>query len=193
MVSNNLGDRRTFRLSREYIARATSSRPKRGKPNSRMTKTIIFFSLLVLALSADRAVACSCMPTRPTCEAYKEAPAIFIALVTEIDPIVKDSKGPRYAHFSIERAFKGVTEKEIKMYQGTASGDCSLKFEQGKRYLIIEESSARVGSMPDMMMRPNSSIQIPAPALSSSSMPRKISTTLKGCRTLIKVIDFQGW
>jgi 5-hydroxyisourate hydrolase-like protein (transthyretin family) len=76
------------------------------------------------------------MPSLPVCEAYKETPAIFIALVTDIDPQVKDAKEPPYAHFSIERAFKGITETKIKMWQGTASGDCSLKFERGKRYLI---------------------------------------------------------
>ena len=104
-----------------------------------MTKRIIFFSLLLLLLSVERANACSCMPRQPPCEAYAKTPAIFIGRVTQIDPRLKDAKEPPYAHFSIERAFKGITEKEIKMYQGTASGDCSLKFEQGQRYLIYAE------------------------------------------------------
>ena len=104
-----------------------------------MRLRIILLSLFLLLLSVDRATACSCMAPLPPCEAYKDTPAIFIALVTGIDPRVKDAKEPPYAHFSIERAFKGITETKIKMYQGTASGDCSLKFELGKRYLIYAD------------------------------------------------------
>jgi 5-hydroxyisourate hydrolase-like protein (transthyretin family) len=104
-----------------------------------MTKRLIFLSLLLFLLSVERVNACSCVPIPPPCEAYKKTHAIFTGLVTEIDPRVKDAQEPPYAHFSIERAFKGITEKEIKMYQGTASGDCSLKFEQGKRYLIYAD------------------------------------------------------
>jgi hypothetical protein len=101
---------------------------------------VFLFLLLV-----DHANACSCMRPLPPCEAYKKTPAIFIALVTEIDPSVKESKGPTYAHLSIERSFKGIYETKIKMFQGTASGDCSIKFEQGKRYLIYASHDDATG------------------------------------------------
>ena len=98
--------------------------------------------MLALLLSAEHAIACSCLPSPPVCEAYKNTPAIFIALVTDIDRPVKDAREAPYAHFTIEHAFKGITETRIKMYQGTATGDCSLKFDQGKRYLIYADYDA---------------------------------------------------
>ena len=97
---------------------------------------LIFLTALLLLFFGDRANACSCMPRLPPCEAYKETPAIFIALVTSIDPHGKDSFDRGFAHFSVERAYKGITETKIKMSQGTASGDCSVAFEAGARYLI---------------------------------------------------------
>jgi hypothetical protein len=39
-------------------------------------------------------------------------------------------------HLSVEEAFKGITQSKITTYQGTASGDCSLVFEKGERYLF---------------------------------------------------------
>lgn len=106
------------------------------RPKRLMRLRVILLPVFLLLLLAGRASACSCMARLPPCEAYKETPAIFIALVTDIDPRSKEAKEPPYAHLSIERAFKGITETKIKMYQGTASGDCSVRFEQGRRYLI---------------------------------------------------------
>ena len=92
-------------------------------------------------LFADRAYACSCIPRIPPCEAYKETPAIFIALVTDIDPLGNDANEPPYAHLAIEQAFKGITEAKIKMWQGSGGGDCSFVFEKGERYLIYARYS----------------------------------------------------
>jgi hypothetical protein len=83
-----------------------------------------------------RTNACSCIARISPCEAYEKTQAIFIALATDIDQFSKEQDKPRYVHLSIERAFKGITDAKIKMYQGTASGDCSVRFEKGRKYLI---------------------------------------------------------
>ena len=101
-----------------------------------MRTRIILSLVFLLLLSAARANACTCMPPRPPCEAYRETPAIFIGLVTDIDAFDKTTNERPYAHLAIERAFKGITETKIKMLQGTASGDCSVALEKGTRYLI---------------------------------------------------------
>ncbi len=101
-----------------------------------MKTRIVFLSALFILLATDQALGCSCLPPRPPCEAYRETPAIFTALVTDIDPPAKDWYDRGYAHLSVERAFKGISETKIRMSQGTASGDCSVVFEKGTRYLI---------------------------------------------------------
>lgn len=97
---------------------------------------ILFLAVLMLVLYADRANACSCARRMPPCEAYKETPAIFIALVTDIDPSSKNTNELPYAHLSIEQAYKGINEAKIKMWQGSGGGDCSFVFKKGERYLI---------------------------------------------------------
>ncbi len=112
------------------------------------TWVTFFTSLICLALimmcGSSTVLACSCAPRLPPCEAYSRTPAIFIAHVTEIAPeptkpgeqTDADSVPMLFAHMTVEQAFKGITETQIKMYQGTASGDCSIPFERGERYLI---------------------------------------------------------
>ncbi len=107
-----------------------------AKTGNLMRTRIIFLAVLIVILLADRAYACSCVPRMPPCEAYKETPAIFIALVTDIDLPSKDTNKSPYAYLSIEQAFKGINETKIKMWQGSGSGDCSFVFEKGERYLI---------------------------------------------------------
>lgn len=103
-------------------------------------KRYSILSLLILSLFLyleESATACSCLPPPPPCEAYRETPAIFIARVTGIITETGSDGAPaEFARIAVEQALKGITQTEIKMWQGTASGDCSFRFEQGKRYLI---------------------------------------------------------
>lgn len=87
-------------------------------------------------LTAKATRACTCNGPLPPCEAYQALDAIFIATATDIDPPDPARKKSPQVHFTIERAFKGITDTKIEMWQGTGSGDCSLPFEKGKQYLI---------------------------------------------------------
>jgi hypothetical protein len=100
------------------------------------TKSLLLFVPLVILFTVKSAAACSCAGPIPPCEAYKKTPAIFIALVTDIQPSRSPNTDPPIVHLSVEEAFKGITQSKITTYQGTASGDCSLVFEKGERYLF---------------------------------------------------------
>jgi hypothetical protein len=111
--------------------------------NSKTTLTALALAVCALA-SAPGAYACSCVPTPPPCEAFRNAPAVFTATVTEITTetiTFEGSEGIKphqipVARLSVGRAFKGVAEKEVRMWQGTGDGDCSFVFEKGETYLL---------------------------------------------------------
>lgn len=107
-----------------------------------MKVKILFLFLSAVFLSAARAHACSCIRQQPPCASYKETGAVFVALVTAVDEPDKNPDAPPYAHLTVERAFKGIGETKIKMWQGTGGGDCSFVFEKGERYLIYADYDA---------------------------------------------------
>jgi hypothetical protein len=100
-----------------------------------MRTRFILLAIFIVLLSADRASACLCLPVS-ACETYKHAPAIFVALVTDIDPARKDPNELQYAHLSIEQTFKGTNESKVKFLQGSPGIGCSFIFEEGERYLL---------------------------------------------------------
>ncbi len=101
-------------------------------------KTLLF-ALFSILLFADYASACSCLAARPPCEAFKTTPAIFVAVVNDIEP--PDSERFSYAQLTVEEAFKGISQSTIRMPQGTGSGDCSFVLEKGERYLFYAKYS----------------------------------------------------
>ena len=80
------------------------------------------------------------------CEAYKSAPAIFVGMVTSIDPAPEDPHAFRYAHLSVEQSFKGINQPTVKMLQGYGDGDCPFVFEKGVRYLLYAAYSEDTNS-----------------------------------------------
>lgn len=111
--------------------------------NLRTALPALALSVCALTL-APEVYACSCLPSPPPCEAFRETPAVFVAKVTAItsESVKADQAqggGPyevSYAHLSVVQAFKGIGEKEIRIWQGTGGGDCSFVFEKGETYLL---------------------------------------------------------
>ena len=101
--------------------------------------------VFAVLLFADSASACSCLPRKAPCEAFERAPAIFIAVVTDIDPASERNARPA-VHLSVEQSFKGISQTTVKMFQGTSGGDCSFEFQKGERYLLYASYSEETGT-----------------------------------------------
>lgn len=112
--------------------------------------TLSTVALLVCALAfAPEAAACSCLQQPAPCAEFKETPAVFVARVTEITTETVKDEGSggepyqvSYAHLSVVQSFKGVAEKQVRMWQGTGGGDCSFVFEEGETYLLYASYDA---------------------------------------------------
>ena len=96
--------------------------------------------LLVMLFAGSRAFACDCMRTRPSCQEYWEAAAVFSGTVIDIRRVtVKegDYEHPmRAVRLSIDQAFRGVEGAEVEVLTGFGGGDCGFGFRQTEQYLV---------------------------------------------------------
>src|SRR5262245_59602415 len=101
---------------------------------------------LVLALLSlsENALACVCDLTRPPCEAYWQAEAVFIATPEELSwiefednlpELVIKRKQPVFS-FSVDQAFRGVNGSQVAVLTGMGGGDCGYGFKIGEQYLV---------------------------------------------------------
>ncbi|MDT7604437.1 MAG: hypothetical protein QOF61_2434, partial [Acidobacteriota bacterium] len=106
--------------------------------------TLPSVALFCLFITAGRVEACSCVPERPTCEAFGSATAIFVGKVVgaKEQREIKDENGVKRIfdvgeiYFQQEESFLGVKTPRVTIHSGTGGGDCGYWFERGKRYLV---------------------------------------------------------
>jgi hypothetical protein len=108
-------------------------------------KLLSIGSLVLTLLSfSDTAFACSCMGTRPPCEAYWQAEAVFIGTPKEVSWIEIEDKienstfkyRERVFRFSVDQAFRGVNGSQVSVMTGQGGGDCGYGFKIGELYLV---------------------------------------------------------
>ncbi len=88
-------------------------------------------AILILAVG-HAALACLCKPAPPPDEALKNASAVFIGTVKEIERV----GGEVAVTFTAQRAWKGIEGKTILVFTGQGGEDCGYRFEMGKSYLV---------------------------------------------------------
>jgi len=108
-------------------------------------KLLSIGSLVLTLLSfSDTAFACDCMGTRPPCEAYWQAEAVFIGTAKEVSWIELEDKIENSTfkyrkpvfHFAVDQAFRGVNGSQVGVMAGQGDGDCGYGFKIGERYLV---------------------------------------------------------
>ena len=99
-----------------------------------------FVALLLFSLTATEINACTCAGDRPACEAYGEASAVFVGVVTG-DSTIPLKLGDhmyqqRLLSFVIDSAFRGAQGGVTEVITGMGGGDCGFAFKRGERYLV---------------------------------------------------------
>ena len=104
------------------------------------SKYIIFATILYFSIATMEVNACICAGNRPPCEAYGQASAVFIGLVTSDSFIyVKDSEHryqQRLVSFAIEEIIHGLSGPTTDVITGLGGGDCGFGFKRGEHYLV---------------------------------------------------------
>ena len=99
---------------------------------------------LLLCAFATQAVACSCAGTRPPCEAYWDADAIFVGTVTfSTTTKMKEAayeSTKRLIRFHVDRPLRNVESGEVEVVTGFGDADCGYGFRLGGQYLVYAYS-----------------------------------------------------
>jgi hypothetical protein len=108
----------------------------------RRFSTILLCAISIVILR-DVALACSCLPAQPLCQAYANSPAVFVGLVTEVKTSPdSDMFHRKVVKFAVDEALKGVSEKTIEVTTADNTAACGYPFEQGKKYLVYTQAQA---------------------------------------------------
>jgi hypothetical protein len=97
-------------------------------------------TVVLLAVSAVAAVACSCAGTQVPCQAFGEASAVFVGTVIDSSVIAVKrgdyDRKTRVVRLTIDSSFRGVEGAEVEVQTGMGGGDCGFGFVQTQQYLV---------------------------------------------------------
>lgn len=105
----------------------------------------IAFLAVLCGLSFVRpAAACTCAGSKPVCQTFWSAAAVFVGQVQSIDAL--PATGPslflsRRVHFRVQERFAGVSDDQVDILTGRGDGDCGYKFAIGSSYLVFANST----------------------------------------------------
>lgn len=105
------------------------------------TFLIVLLATLAAPVPSD---ACSCMETKPVCEAFWQAPIVFAGEVLDIaeiePPTLPNGRrfaGDRLVKLRVDGAFRGTRPGIVEVQTGSGGGDCGYPFERGRKYLVF--------------------------------------------------------
>lgn len=118
-----------------------------------MRKKIIvaLFTVAACVLGAGRALGCTCVGPAPPCQAYGQASAVFVGTVTGLKTKKREGGSydftPKVFRFSVERAFLGVSDREVEVATGAGGGACGYNFRRGEKYLVYAHRGREGGPL----------------------------------------------
>lgn len=139
----------------------------------------LFATLSSIFVLANQVFACGCeVPT--ICQAYTRAGAVFTGILSKIEKDENSSIETVFAHFTVEKTFKGRTGKiEVVKF---IIGSCEKTFKIGEKYFVYKESDSsvnRVCNLTDTLDRSISDLEY-ASSLSETTPIFTISGRIDG-------------
>ena len=104
-----------------------------------MTVFRILCLCVLVTLSRPLAHACSCLyPSPAPCAGLAGKGPLFVGTVTDIieRPEAKGWAEQVEIRFRIDEIFSGIKGDSVEVYTGNGGGDCSIRVELGKQYLV---------------------------------------------------------
>lgn len=101
--------------------------------------TITIGLALVIALSVVNASpvhACSCIVPGPPREELGQSSAVFTGTVLSIRPALLPLGTGKTVTFTVDKAWKGVTDKKLTVATAKHSAECGFPFIAGQQYLV---------------------------------------------------------
>src|SRR5690554_3671383 len=111
-----------------------------------MRTTVTILILLLLTSFSGKILACSCIGQRTVEEEVKHADAVFVGtvlskqLITLTDSTMIKMTIARY-DLLVQDIYKGkITRDTLTIYTGLGGGDCGIRCEIGKKYIVYGEN-----------------------------------------------------
>jgi Tissue inhibitor of metalloproteinase len=113
-----------------------------------MTRPVLLACLTLASFLLLRAtaVACTCLPIGPACQAFWTTDAVFDATVEAVEPVKPvDSTAPKspqawgenIVKLSVRQSWKGVGAGPVEVVTADNSAACGYQFKPGRRYLVF--------------------------------------------------------
>lgn len=110
----------------------------------RIRSMLAFFAAATVPFLADVALACTCAPIPPPCEAYWEASAVFSGTVVDVREVTiqvpwgseRIEYQQRLVRFNVIEAFRNADSGSEEVLTGLGDTDCGYNFVVGESYLV---------------------------------------------------------
>jgi 5-hydroxyisourate hydrolase-like protein (transthyretin family) len=108
-------------------------------------------ALMLPALLAREASACSCAGGRAPCQEYWQADAVFVGeVVGESKFTVNEGSRQhtqRLVRLAVEQPLRGIEAAEVEVATGWGGGDCGYQFRRGVRYVVYADRDEKGGRL----------------------------------------------
>jgi len=133
-----------------------------------MRTTVAILTLLLVTSISGRLIACSCMGQRTVQEEVKHADAVVVGTILNKqiitltdstilkmfpnDTTMRNSPMSKMTiaryDFLVQDIYKGkITKDTLTIYTGLGGGDCGIRFEIGKKYIVYGENETYFGQV----------------------------------------------
>ena len=109
------------------------------KAKAMMCIRLLLLGLLGVSAVPEWASACSCILAQGVAEEVERSHAVFVGTIVEHEEIESPWGGSRtvwLVHFSVSKAWKGVTEAQFTTYTEKDGAACGYAFELDQEYLV---------------------------------------------------------
>lgn len=108
-------------------------------------------ALLLPALLAREARACTCAGNRAPCQDYWRADAVFVGVAVGESKFTVDEGSykhtQRLVRLAVEQPLRGVEAAEVEVATGWGGGDCGYQFQRGGRYVVYANRGEKDGRL----------------------------------------------
>ena len=100
---------------------------------------VLIAALVLLAVSATTALACSCVRYKSAAEQFAKAQVIFVGRADGREILHRDGGAPTAAtRFIVSKTLKGERQRVRRVVHGEDTGGmCGIRFRRGQTYLVI--------------------------------------------------------
>jgi hypothetical protein len=116
----------------------------------------IFVIILMVLVFFDKAISCDCH-SQNVCVDYSQAKFVFIGKLLKVVEVDKTNKFDFYAHFKVEKPFKGKIDK-VEVVKLNTSCRENFKFEIGEKYLVYSDDFRSPCNRTDLLSKMKSDL-----------------------------------